>query len=119
MFIHTCINFPKELKDPIFMCGAIVKPAAPTDEKEKKKGLYNSNFYLLFFSSLFCHNYVLLQTIVPEPTSKAIILDNNETVMATRQINSHVLGASYPGVAIKNLNEPVKVTFQHFKVNMC
>ena len=51
-----------------------------------------------------------------KPPSKEIALENNVTVTATREINSHVIGASFPGVSVKDLREPVRVTFQHFKV---
>ena len=49
---------------------------------------------------------------------KEIVLENNETVMATRKVNSHVIGASFPGVVISNLEDNVKVTFQHLQVNI-
>ena len=49
---------------------------------------------------------------------KEIVLENNETVMATRKVNSQVIGASFPGVVISNLEDNIKVTFQHLQVNI-
>ena len=59
----------------------------------------------------------ILSSSKGQPPETKVTLANNLTVVAKRQVNSNVIGASFPGVPIKNLDEPVKVTFQHFKVN--
>ena len=59
----------------------------------------------------------ILSSSKGQPPETEVTLANNVTVVAKRQVNSNVIGASFPGVSIKNLEEPVKVTFQHFKVN--
>ena len=59
----------------------------------------------------------ILSSSKGQPPETEVTLDNNVTVVARRQVNSNVIGASFPGVSIKDLEEPVKVTFQHFKVN--
>ena len=53
-----------------------------------------------------------------DTTERTITTEDNETVSVTREINSHVLGASVPNIVTSKLGENVTVTFRHLKVSV-